>query len=187
MSPAGSRSHTRVLQPRETRRAGGSSHRAALLRPRPPPPPCLGLAHTCQAGDISQPSPAAGLENAHWKKLSQCQLHSPVPERSWEAPLSSALLNAHACRAGSSRSLYKSQESQFLKRNKGGCVSKSHLLEGMGNFWEDKKGRGICGKGELPKEESWSRSHQGMMERLREWCRQVRKRCVQWGRRDPGA
>lgn len=121
--------------------AGRGQHPSRCSAPHPPRPPrpYRGLAPKCQTGDVSQLSPTVGLKKARWKKLSRCQLYPRVPESSRDAALSSPLLNGHACRDGSSHSLYKSQESQFLKRNKGICVSKSHLLQGMGDFGRAEK------------------------------------------------
>lgn len=127
VSPRRSRSHTRVLQPRGTRRARGE-----------PPARC------------SAPFPGA---------FKQGTSHSSAPQPSRKTPAGKSFPSAnfilvcqraagkrrcllrgihfwdvHACRAGSSHSLYKSQESQFLRRNKGICVSKSRLIEGMGDL-----------------------------------------------------
>lgn len=75
---------------RGTRRPGGEPpSRCSAPHPAGSLAPIRGLAPTCEAGDVSQFSPTAGLENARWKKFSRCQLHPLVPERSRKAPLSS--------------------------------------------------------------------------------------------------
>lgn len=110
--------------PRNPAGRGQPPSRCSAPHPARPPRPCLGLDPKCQTGDVSQLSPTVGLENARWKKLSRCRTSSSCArEQQGSTIISSPLLHAHACRAGSSHSLYKSQESQFLKRNKGICVS----------------------------------------------------------------